>query len=80
MNLQTRKLNFIQKCIDIDSEETMEKLEAILSPVNSTVENKKFSPLSMDDFNKRILASLNNIKKGQITESKTLLNEIKQWT
>lgn len=74
MDIQTRKLEFIQEFVKIQSEELISRLERILK---SNDEN--FEPFSLEEFNSRIDHSLQDSKKDRVTESNELLSEIKEW-
>lgn len=74
MDIQTRKLEFIQEFLKVQSEELISRLERILK-------NKEddFSPFTIEEFNTRINQSLEDSNSDRIIESKELLAEIKQW-
>jgi len=42
--------------------------------------SKNVDPMSLEEFNKRIDLSLEDSKKGRLTESKKLLSEIEKWS
>ncbi len=75
MDLQTRKLLFIQEFLKIQSEELISRLEKIL--INDyqcdTV------PFSAEELNLRIDQSLKDSEEGRLTETENLLSEIRQW-
>lgn len=74
MDIQTRKLEFIQEFLKVQSEELISQLERILK-------NKEddFSSFTIEEFNTRINQSLEDSNSDRIIESKELLAEIKQW-
>lgn len=74
MDIQTRKLEFIQEFLKIQSEEVISRLEKILK--NNDEDIKLFS---IEEFNSRINESLDDSKHNRITESNELLSEIKEW-
>lgn len=73
MDIQTRKLKFIQEFLKIQSEELISRLEGILK------DNNDFSPFTVEEFNSRIERSLEDSKNDKIIASDELLSEIKQW-
>ncbi|SKC07710.1 hypothetical protein SAMN05660477_02810 [Soonwooa buanensis] len=75
MDIQTRKLEFIQEFLKIQSEEVISRLEKILKN-NDEEDIKSFS---IEEFNSRINESLDDSKHNRITESNELLSEIKEW-
>ena len=74
MDIQTRKLEFIQEFVKIQSEELISRLERILKS-----NDDNFEPFSLEEFNSRIDHSLQDSKKDRVTESDELLSEIKEW-
>ncbi|MDR6403456.1 MULTISPECIES: hypothetical protein [Chryseobacterium] len=74
MNIQTRKLKFIQEFLKVQSEELISRLEKIL--INN---EDNFNPFSIEELNARIDQSLQDSKNDMITESNNLLFKIKQW-
>ena len=74
MDIQTRKLEFIQEFLKIQSEEIISRLERILKNIDDD-----FSPLTIEEFNSRIGQSLEDSKNDKVIESNKLMAEIKQW-
>lgn len=74
MDIQTRKLIFIQEFLKIQSEELISRLEKIL------IGNEdQFNSFSIEELNARIDQSLKDSENNKVTESDDLLSEIKQW-
>ncbi|KQM34172.1 hypothetical protein [Chryseobacterium sp. Leaf201] len=74
MDIQTRKLIFIQEFLKIQSEELISRLEKIL------IGNEdQFNSFSIEELNTRIDQSLKDSENNKVTESDDLLSEIKQW-
>ncbi len=74
MDIQTRKLIFIQEFLKIQSEELISRLEKIL------ISNEdQFNSFSIEELNARIDQSLKDSENNKVTESDDLLSEIKQW-
>ncbi|MCJ8155784.1 hypothetical protein MKJ01_18710 [Chryseobacterium sp. SSA4.19] len=74
MDIQTRKLKFIQEFLKIQSEELIFRLEKIL--INN---ENHFDSFSIEELNTRIDQSLEDSKNDKVIESGDLLSEIKQW-
>jgi hypothetical protein len=79
MDLQARKLEFIQEFIKIQSEEIVLQLEKILTLEKKKIDLEEMKPFSLEEFNQRIDKSMSDSKEGKLTEHKDLLAEIKQW-
>lgn len=80
MNLETRKLSFIQEILRIQSEKTISRLETILIKEKSVTEFENIKPMSVKKFNQRIDKSLEDSKKGKLTEVSDLISEIRKWS
>ncbi len=74
MDIQTRKLEFIQEFLKVQSEDLISRLERILNK-----KEDEFKPFSLEELNSRIDKSLDDSKNDRITESTNLLSEIEQW-
>ncbi len=80
MNLETRKLSFIQEILRIQSEKTISRLETILRKEKTLIEFENIQPMTMKKFNQRIDKSLKDSKKGKLTEISDLISEIDKWS
>lgn len=80
MDLQTRKLEFIKAFLKLTSEEAVIKLEQLLNKHVSSDFEHDFSPMTIEEFNSRIEQSMDDSKRGRLTDSKTLKSEIDQWS
>jgi len=79
MNLEARKLSFIQEFLKIQSEKTISRLETILRNEKTVIEFENIQPMTTKEFNQRIDKSLNDSKKGKLTEVNDLISEIEKW-
>lgn len=77
MDLQTRKISFVQEFLFIESEEVIFRLENFLKKENNSAE--EFQPMTNEAFQNRIDQSMEDSKNGRHMESKDLLKEIKKW-
>jgi len=74
MDLQTRKLKFIQKFIKLQSEEDISKFENLIKKRNN---KNLFKPMSIEEFNKGIDKSEDDFKNGRYKTSSELLAKYK---
>ena len=74
MDIQTRKIQFVQAFLKLQSEKVIARFEELLNS-----ENEEFQPMTMEEFNERIDKSLLDSKNDRVTEATDLLNEIKEW-
>lgn len=78
MDLQTRKLNFIQGFLKLESEKTIAQFEKLLR--NTAANEEELNPMTIDEFHKRINQSLEDVKNGKVTDANDLLTEIEKWS
>jgi hypothetical protein len=78
MDLQTRKINFIQDFLKLESEKAITHLENLLR--KESKEDSHFSPMSLEEFNSRIEQSFEDSKNGRLTDANDLLSEIEKWS
>lgn len=75
MDLQTRKIAFVQDFLKLESEKVIVQFEKLLQKqTNSTLES-----MSVADFQKRINQSVSDSNKGKLTSSEHFLEEIAEW-
>ena len=79
MDLQSRKISFVQEFLSIESEEIISRLENFLKKEKKVNTTKEFSPMTMEEFQNRINQSMEDSKNGRVISSKDLLKEIKEW-
>lgn len=79
MNLQTRKIAFVQEFLRLQNESVIGELEKILR--NKKVEEieKSMFPLSIEQFNKEIDQSLKDSKNDNVISAQNLKKKIQKW-
>jgi hypothetical protein len=79
MNLQTRKIAFVQEFLRLQNESVIGELEKTLRSIKvSEIENSMF-PVSIEQFNKEIDQSLLDSKNDKVISSQNLKKKIKKW-
>ncbi|SEA72445.1 hypothetical protein [Psychroflexus halocasei] len=78
MNIEARKIEFIQEFLELQSEEAISKLEEILKKEKSS--HKETEQMSVQELNKRIDKSMKDSENGRLTEAKDLLADIEKWS
>lgn len=73
MNLETRKIEFIQEFLKLQSEEAVSRLEKILRKERNTSIEPNLQPMSQDELNKRIDTSEADFEHGRFKSSSELL-------
>lgn len=79
MNLQTRKIHFVQEFLKLNDEQIIEKLEGLLK----SEKNKGYSipptVMTVQDLNSEIDVAENDAQNGRLTNVQDLRNKIKSW-
>jgi hypothetical protein len=75
MNLETRKLSFIQEILKIQSEKTISRLETILRKEKNTSKEQIFEPMTQNELDKRIDKSESDFKNNRFKSSSELLTK-----
>ena len=79
MNLQTRKLNFIQEFLRLSNEEVIGKLEKLLQQEKKKKYKLDLKPMTVNDFNEMIDKAEEDVKQGRVMEAKELKKAVKKW-
>ncbi|URM36602.1 hypothetical protein [Flavobacterium anhuiense] len=77
MDLQTRKIEFVQEFLKIQSEELISQLENLLKSKHNVDDNDFFAPMSIEEFNNRIDQSESDFKNGRYKTTSQLLEKYK---
>lgn len=78
MDLQTRKIEFVQEFLKIQSEEVISQLENLLKRNKKDLdENDFFTSISIEEFNNRIDKSEDDFKNGKYKTTSQLLEKYK---
>ena len=81
MDLEARKITFVQKFLKLQSEETISKLEKLLRKEKKYSSNhRKVQQMSAEKLNKRIDKSMEDSKNDRLTEVNDLIAEIEKWS
>ena len=79
MDLQSRKIEFVQEFLKIQSEDIIFRLEKILRKENKSFDQEYFKPMSIEEFNLRIDKSMEDSKSGRLIEANELKAKIEKW-
>ena len=77
MDLQSRKIEFVQEFLKVQSEEVVSSLEKLLRKINKS--NDEFEPMTMGEFNDRIDKSMEDSKNGRLIKASDLKGKIDKW-
>ena len=79
MDIQTRKINFVQEFLRLRNIKLIEKLEKILLEDKAMDYEANLKPLSIDNFNKMIDKSVEDAKQGNVVKARDLKESVKKW-
>lgn len=79
MDIQTRKIEFIQDFLKVQSEELISRLETLLRKEGFSSNPNEFEPMTIEEFNNRIDKSMEDSEKGRLISSTDLKSKIKEW-
>jgi len=80
MDLEARKIEFIQDFLKLQSEEAIARLEKVLKKEKKLTKKREVQPMSVEQFNKRIDKSMQDSKEGKLTEVNDLMADIEKWS
>lgn len=79
MDIQNRKINFVQEFLRLRNIKLIEKLEKILPEDKAKDYEANLKPLSIDNFNKMIDKSIEDAKQGNVVNARDLKESVKKW-
>ena len=75
MDLSSRKIEFIQEFLKVQSEEIISQLEKILRKERKETDGRIFKPMTQDELNKRIDQSELDFQNDRFKSSSDLLSK-----
>mgnify|MGYP000096472860 CR=1 FL=1 len=79
MNIEARKIEFVQEFFKLQSEKAISKFEKLLKKEKEQNSIDNVEPMTSVELNARIDKSLQDSKNGKLTEANDLLAEIEKW-
>ena len=80
MDIQTKKLNFIQELLRVQNEEIINKLESLLNSERKKELMKEIEPMAIEELNKIIEQSEEDSRQGKLINARKINKEIGSWT
>jgi hypothetical protein len=77
MDIQTRKLSFIQEFLKLQNEEVISKLEKLLKNEQKNISENEFLPMSIEELNQRIDQSEDDFINNRFKTTEELLAKFK---
>jgi len=79
MDLQERKIHFVQEFLKLKNEEIIHKLEDTLKSEKTKLFADPAVPYTIEEFNKKIERAEDDQKNGRVRTSDELKEDIKSW-
>ena len=79
MDIQTRKLHFVQEFLRVKNEKLIDKLEKNLKSERKKQFEDSLKPMNIKDFNKMIDNAEKDSKNGKLTSAQDLKKDIDSW-
>jgi len=80
MDLEARKILFVQEFLRIKNEDLIKGLENFLRKGKTEILDKEFKPMSLEQLHEDIDQSLIDSKKGNLIKATDLKAKIDQWS
>jgi hypothetical protein len=80
MNIEMRKLIFIQEFVKLQNEEVLICLENFLNKYKSSLSENDTSSMNLEKFKSEIEQSIADAKSGNVFKAKDLKLKIQQWS
>ena len=79
MDIQSKKLHFVQEFLRLRDESLIDKLSDLLRLEKKKKIEKEFKPFSQKEFNDLIDSAESDSENGRLTSARELKNEIDSW-
>jgi len=79
MDIQTRKIIFVQEFLNLQNEEIIIGLENLLRNKKNELYENRLEPMGMDQYMQEIDLSLKDSEEGRLTSASDLKNKIRKW-
>jgi hypothetical protein len=79
MDIQTKKLHFVQEFLRLKDENIIDKLSDLLRIEKKKKIEKEIKPFSKKEFNDLIDSAESDSENGRLTSARELKNEIDSW-
>jgi len=79
MNLETRKISFIQEFLRLQNEEIVSGLEKFLRQRKAELIDEDFKPMTMEQYDAEIDQAMEDSKNGRMIKATELKAKIQKW-
>lgn len=79
MDLEARKISFVQEFLRIDNEKIVEGLETLLYKGKAELFEQNLQPMALEQFHAEIDQALDDEKNNRLTSNTDLKANIEKW-
>lgn len=79
MDLEARKISFIQEFLRLNNENIISKFEEIMQAEKKRLYEKEMTPMSVSDFNNMLDKAEEDAAKGRTKSADELNHDIDSW-
>jgi hypothetical protein len=79
MDIQARKLHFVQEFLRVADDDIVTKLEKLLQFERQKKLTEDLNAMTMNEFKEIVEKSEEDFKNGRVTEARNLIGQIETW-
>ncbi|MGE0018413.1 MAG: hypothetical protein AB7S72_02000 [Draconibacterium sp.] len=79
MDIQAKKINFVQEFLRINDEEIIDKLSNLLRVERKNKAEKELKPFTIEEFNEMIDRAESDSATGRLISAQEMKKEIDSW-
>ncbi|MGV3461027.1 MAG: hypothetical protein ACO1N9_11315 [Flavobacterium sp.] len=79
MDLEARKISFVQEFLRLQNEEIISALENFMHSRKAELSDAEMKPMSTQQLNAEIDRAVDDAANGRITPAKNLKDKIRRW-
>ena len=79
MDIQAKKINFVQEFLRINDEEIIDKLSNLLRVERKNKAEKELKPFTIEEFNEMIDRAESDSASGRLISAQEMKREIDSW-
>lgn len=80
MDLEARKISFVQEFLRLQNEDIVSGLEKLLRKRKAELIGQNFKPMTMEQYNSEIDQAMENSKNGRMIKATDLKAKIRKWS
>ncbi|MXN92167.1 hypothetical protein GR160_13110 [Flavobacterium sp. Sd200] len=80
MDLEARKINFVQEFLRIENEKIISSLEALLRKNKTELFEKELQPMSLQKFHSDIDKSIEDSESNKVVSANDLIAKAQKWS